>query len=94
VAAAAAVVLGGYTYRRQNHKQTLVVLLLIGLIAALAWSLMHHRIIPLPARGIDNMSLLSVLSLLIAVGFYRSLSRLKETSTNNLHFEQLHSYIF
>ena len=94
VAAVIAVVLGGYTYRRKNHKQTLVVLLLVGLVAAVVWSLMHLRIIPLLPRAIDNIALLSVLSLLIAVGFYRSISRFKIKIAIFSHIPQLHSYFF
>ena len=71
VAAAAAVALGGYTDRKKNHKQTLVVLLLVGMTAVVVWSLMHHRVVPLPTDDLGKLSLLSVLSVLVAVGFYR-----------------------
>ncbi len=72
VAAAAAIGLGGYIGKKKQYKRSLVMLLLAGLVAVVVWSLIHHHTIGLPSDSTQKMSVLTTLSLVIAVGFYRS----------------------
>ena len=73
LAAAAAIVLGGTAGKQKNHKRFLVILLLVGLVGVITWSTMRIHVAEpaLPASS-EKLSMLSALSVLIAVGFYRS----------------------
>ena len=71
VAAATAIGLGAYIGRKKQYKRALVILLLAGLAAIVVWSLIHHRVLALPSDSTQKISLLTALSVVIAVGFYR-----------------------
>jgi predicted permease len=71
VAAATAIGLGAYIGRKKQYKRALVILLLAGLAAIVVWSLIHHHVLGLPSDSTQKISLLTALSVAIAVGFYR-----------------------
>ena len=71
-AAAAAVALGAAADKKKNHKHVLVILLLIGLVGVVTWGAMLINVASTAApASSEKLSLLTLLSVLIAVGFYR-----------------------
>jgi hypothetical protein len=72
VAAAATVALGAIADRKKKHKTMLLLLLLAGLASILCWSLMLQGLLPVPLDDPARLSILSVMSVVVALGFYSS----------------------